>query len=59
MKEYPRTKKYDSEWIKENQMGPNPIICMEELCGNLDLRPGMKVLDMGCGKGNMMYGWTE
>jgi phosphoglycerol transferase MdoB-like AlkP superfamily enzyme len=24
---------------------------MEELCENLDLRPGMKVLDMGCGKG--------
>jgi len=51
MKEYPRTKKYDSNWIKENLMGANPIILMEELCENLDLRPGMKVLDMGCGKG--------
>ena len=32
-------------------MGPAPLILMEELCENLDLRPGMKVLDMGCGMG--------
>jgi Cyclopropane fatty acid synthase and related methyltransferases len=51
MKEYPRTEKYDKNWILENQMGPNSIMLMEELCGNLDLRPGMRVLDMGCGKG--------
>jgi len=51
MKKYPRTEKYDANWISENAMGPNPIILMEELCENLDLRPGMKVLDMGCGKG--------
>jgi len=51
LKQYPRTKKYDSGWIRENRMGPNPVMLMEELCGNMDLRPGMKVLDMGCGKG--------
>jgi cyclopropane fatty-acyl-phospholipid synthase-like methyltransferase len=51
LKQYPRTKKYDGGWIRENRMGPNPVMLMEELCGNLDLRPGMKVLDMGCGKG--------
>ncbi|MCL2286882.1 MAG: methyltransferase domain-containing protein [Firmicutes bacterium] len=51
MKEYSKTKKYDRKWIEENQMGPNPILLMEELCENLDLKPGMKVLDMGCGKG--------
>lgn len=51
MKEYPKTQKYDKNWIIENRMGPNPILLMEELCGNLDLHPGMKVLDMGCGKG--------
>jgi len=50
MRKYPKTEKYDKNWIKENQMGPNPIILMEELCYNLDLHPGMKVLDMGCGK---------
>jgi len=48
---YERANKYDYEWIIENWMGPNPLYLAEELCGNMDLRPGMKVLDMGCGRG--------
>ena len=32
-------------------MGPHPLWLLEELCAHLELRPGMKVLDMGCGKG--------
>jgi len=32
-------------------MGPNPLWLLEDLCNHLDLRPGMRVLDMGCGKG--------
>ena len=51
MKKYPRTEKYDNNWISENWMGPNPLWLLEELCEHLDLKPGMKVLDMGCGKG--------
>ena len=51
MNTYPLTEKYDLKWIKENWMGPNPLQLLEELCGNLKLTPGMKVLDMGCGKG--------
>jgi SAM-dependent methyltransferase len=51
MKTYPLTAKYDKEWVIENWMGPNPLILLEELCGHLELKPGMKVLDMGCGKG--------
>ena len=51
MKKYPKAEKYDNNWIQENWMGPNPLILLEELCGNLDLKPGMKILDMGCGKG--------
>jgi len=51
MKKYTRTAKYDENWICENWMGPNPLWLMEELCENMDLRPGMKVLDMGCGRG--------
>ena len=51
MKKYPRTEKYDADWIQENWMGPNPLWLLEELCEHLDLKPGMKVLDMGCGKG--------
>ena len=51
MKKYPRTEKYDKSWVSENWMGPNPLWLLEELCEQLELRPGMKVLDMGCGKG--------
>jgi cyclopropane fatty-acyl-phospholipid synthase-like methyltransferase len=51
MNKYPKTEKYDQKWISENWMGPNPLWLLEELCKHLDLRPGMKVLDMGCGKG--------
>ena len=51
MKRYPKTEKYDTNWISENWMGPHPLWLLEELCENLDLHSGMKVLDMGCGKG--------
>jgi len=48
---YTRANRYDYDWLVENWMGPNPLYLAEELCANMDLRPGMKVLDMGCGKG--------
>lgn len=51
MNDYPLTEKYDPKWIEENWMGPNPLYLLEELCGNMKLSPGMRVLDMGCGKG--------
>ncbi len=51
MKNYPRSEKYDINWVRENWMGPNPLWLLEELCEHLKLKPGMKVLDMGCGKG--------
>jgi len=51
MNKYPKTQKYDSKWIEENWMGPNPLQLLEELCTNLKLTSEMKVLDMGCGKG--------
>ena len=51
MAKYTRANKYDYSWVAENWMGPNPLYLAEELCSNMDLRPGMKVLDMGCGKG--------
>jgi cyclopropane fatty-acyl-phospholipid synthase-like methyltransferase len=51
MKEYPRTEKYDANWVRENWMGPHPLWLLEELCQHLTLKPGMMVLDMGCGKG--------
>jgi len=51
MKNYPRTEKYDKKWIEDNWMGPNPLWLLEDLCEHLELRPGMRVLDLGCGKG--------
>jgi cyclopropane fatty-acyl-phospholipid synthase-like methyltransferase len=51
MNKYPKTEKYDQNWIEENWMGPHPLKLLEELCGNMKLKAGMKVLDMGCGKG--------
>ncbi|WP_222871381.1 methyltransferase domain-containing protein [Nonomuraea sp. PA05] len=32
-------------------MGPNPLWLLEDLSRDLDLRPGMRVLDLGSGKG--------
>lgn len=51
MKKYLRSEKYDQAWIEKNWMGPNPMWLLEDLCEHMELKPGMKVLDMGCGKG--------
>ena len=48
---YPRTAKYDSTWVERHWMGPNPLWLLEDVCGHLELRPGMRVLDLGCGRG--------
>jgi ubiquinone/menaquinone biosynthesis C-methylase UbiE len=48
--EFPLSAKYDSAWMLENQMGPNALWLSEWLCRELDLKPGMRVLDLGCGK---------
>lgn len=47
---FPLASKYDPQWVIENQMGPNALWLMEWLCRDMHLRPGMRVLDMGCGK---------
>ena len=47
---FPISARYDPEWIKQNQMGPNPLWLTEWLCEAMDLQPGMRVLDLGCGK---------
>ena len=47
---FPLSSKYDPEWVLENQMGPNALWLTEWLSSNMDLKPGMRVLDMGCGK---------
>jgi SAM-dependent methyltransferase len=47
--EFPRSNTYDADWVMDNQMGPNALWLLEWLCGEMDLKPGMRVLDLGCG----------
>src|SRR5579859_2117031 len=47
---YPRSAAYDPDWMLENLMGPNAAWLAEALSQAMDLRPGMRVLDMGCGR---------
>jgi cyclopropane fatty-acyl-phospholipid synthase-like methyltransferase len=46
----PRAAAYDLDWQVTNAMGPNPIWLAELLIEAMDLRPGMRVLDLGCGR---------
>ncbi|MFI8520821.1 SAM-dependent methyltransferase [Streptomyces sp. NPDC085481] len=48
---YPRSSRYDPAWLVGLDMGPNPLWLLEDLVRNLELRPGMRVLDLGSGKG--------
>jgi cyclopropane fatty-acyl-phospholipid synthase-like methyltransferase len=50
VKQFPRSAKYEPEWMIQNEMGPNSIWLTEFLVESMELKPGMKVLDMGCGK---------
>ena len=49
-KDYPRSATYDPEWVLQNNMGPNVLWLAEALSQVLPLQPGMRLLDMGCGK---------
>ncbi len=48
---FPRASRYAPEWVFKNEMGPNPLWLTERLCGKLKLEAGMRVLDLGCGRG--------
>jgi len=47
---FPRSSRYDPRWMIKNEMGPSAVWLMEYLTEEMSLKPGMKVLDMGCGK---------
>ena len=47
---YPLSSKYDSQWIIDNHMGSHCLWLTEALMKNINLKPGMRVLDLGCGK---------
>ncbi len=48
--EFPRASRYDREWVLDNQMGPNALWLIEWLTEAMELEPGMRVLDLGCGR---------
>jgi uncharacterized protein (TIGR02246 family) len=50
--QFPRTAAYNPEWVRAAVSGgANPLWLTEWLTAEMDLRPGMRVLDLGCGRG--------
>lgn len=48
---FPRSNKYNPEWLVAGcSGGANPLWLTEWLTSRVDLRPGMRVLDLGCGR---------
>jgi len=50
LERFPRSAAYNPRWVLENLMGPNVLWLTEALTQGMALQPGMRVLDMGCGK---------
>jgi SAM-dependent methyltransferase len=48
---FPQSPKYAAQWLVALDMGPHPLWLLEDLAADLDLRPGMRVLDLGSGLG--------
>ena len=48
--DFPRASNYDPHWLMDNVMGPHALWLAEWLSQRLELTPGMRVLDLGCGK---------
>ncbi|HET6423596.1 MAG TPA: methyltransferase domain-containing protein [Planctomycetaceae bacterium] len=48
---FPRASRYHPDWVQASVSGgANPLWLTEWLAESLDLRPGMRVLDLGCGR---------
>jgi SAM-dependent methyltransferase len=47
---FPRASRYHPEWVIENGFGANPLWLAEWLTSAMDLQPGMRLLDLGCGR---------
>src|SRR3954465_13597598 len=48
---FPRAAAYNPEWVAAGVSGAAHLLWMAEWLGwALDLRPGMRVLDLGCGR---------
>jgi len=47
---FPRSSQYHPEWMMANGMGGNPLWLTEWLASAMELRSGMRILDLGCGR---------
>lgn len=47
----PFTDNYDNAFLLDTMMGPNAMRIAEEMASRLPIKPGMRILDLGCGKG--------
>jgi cyclopropane fatty-acyl-phospholipid synthase-like methyltransferase len=47
---FPRTARYDRDWVRRNSLGENPLAQTEALCRTIPIGPGSRVLDLGCGR---------
>ncbi len=47
---FPRSSKYNPEWMLEGPFGGNAVWLAEWLTDSLVLKPGMRKLDLGCGR---------
>src|SRR5687767_7943537 len=48
---FPKSSAYNPDWIAASVSGgANSMLLTEWLTNELDLQPGMKVLDLGCGR---------
>ena len=50
IKNFPLSNKYDANWILKNSMGINTLWLTEWFCSGIEIKPGMRILDLGCGK---------
>lgn len=48
---YLKSKQYDSKFVKNNMMGPNSMVVLENMLEDIALTRDMRVLDLGCGAG--------
>jgi ubiquinone/menaquinone biosynthesis C-methylase UbiE len=50
-KRFPRAAKYNPDWVLASvSSAANPLWLSEWLAAAMDLRPGVRVLDLGCGR---------
>jgi cyclopropane fatty-acyl-phospholipid synthase-like methyltransferase len=50
LNQFPLSAKYDIKWVIENEMGPSSLWLTEYLIETLNIKNGMRILDLGCGK---------